>query len=188
MISWVTGCRPNNWIPFPPGTAVFFLPHNPLHLLSLGRQLDNCTERVRNTSSFCPPSPRTPLHTTCSNFEKYSSRCTLLLTLITHNFCLTGSHDSASYSITSSSGIAPDALPFVRRLAKVFGPLVRRFVFNWSVTQHASVKEQLHCGVRFVFDKFKLQFNVILICMCFQTVSAGGMQVFESSGFLYCVA
>jgi hypothetical protein len=45
MISWVTGCRPDNWIPFPPGTAVFFLPHNPLHLLSLGRQLDICVQR-----------------------------------------------------------------------------------------------------------------------------------------------
>jgi len=118
-----------------------------------------------------------PLHTTCSNFEKCSSRCILLLTLITRNFRLTGSHDSASYSITSSSGIAPDASRCVRRLAKVFGPLVRRFVFNWSVTQHASVKEQLHCGVRFVFDKFKLQFNAILICVCFQALIAGGMQV-----------
>jgi len=122
------------------------------------------------------------LHTICSNFEKYSSKCILLLTLITHYFHLTGSHDSASYSITSSSGIAPDALPFVRRLAKVFGPLVRRFVFNWSVTQHASVKEQLHCGVRFVFDKFKLQFSVILICVCFQVLIACGMQVVSHLG------
>jgi len=123
-----------------------------------------------------------PLHTTCSNFEKYSSRCILWLTLIAHNFCLTGSHDSASYSITPSSGIAPDAIPLVRRLAKVFGPLVRRFVFNWSVTQHASVKEQLHCGVRFVFDKFKLQFNVILIRVCFQALVAGGVQVVSLLG------
>jgi hypothetical protein len=118
-----------------------------------------------------------PLHTTCSNFEKYSNRFILFVTLITRSFHLTGSHDSASYSITPSSGIAPDALPFVRRLAKVFGPLVRHFVFNWSVTQHASVKEQLHCGVRFVFDKFKLQFNMICICMCFQAFIACGMQV-----------
>jgi hypothetical protein len=72
---------------------------------------------------------------------------------------VTGSHDSASCSITPSSGIAPDAIPCVQRLAKMFGPLVKRFVFKWSVTQHASIKEQLHCGVRFVCDKFKLQFN-----------------------------
>jgi hypothetical protein len=102
--------------------------------------------------------------------------------LITRVFRLTGSHDSASYSITSSSGIAPDALPLVRRLAKVFGPLVRHFVFNWSVTQHASVKEQLHCGVRFVYYKFKLQFNVILICVCFQAFIVGGMQVVSHLG------
>lgn len=104
------------------------------------------------------------------------------VTLITRNFHLTGSHDSASCSITSSSGIAPDALPFVRQLAKVFGPLVRHFVFNWSVTQHASVKEQLHCGVRFVSDKFKLQFNVIRICVFFQALIAGGMQVVSHVG------
>jgi hypothetical protein len=86
--------------------------------------------------------------------------------LITSNIYLTGSHDSASYSITPSSGMAPDALPFVRRLAKVFGPLVKHFVFNWSVTQHASIKEQLYCGVRFVCDKFKLQFSASDSCLC----------------------
>jgi hypothetical protein len=63
---------------------------------------------------------------------------------------LTGSHDSASYSITPSSEVSPDAIPFVRQLAKVFGPIVKRFVFNWSVTQQVSIKEQLHGGVRFV--------------------------------------
>lgn len=123
-----------------------------------------------------------PLHTVHSDFEKYSNRQILLLTLITCTFHLIGSHDSASYSITSSSEVAPDALPWVRQLAKVFGPLVRRFLFNWSVTQHASVKEQLHCGVRFVFDTFKLQFNVILICLCFQAFIAGGMEVVRHLG------
>lgn len=58
-----------------------------------------------------------------------------------------GSHDSGSYSITPSAGMAPDALPFVRQLAKVFGPLVKFFVYNWSVTQHASIADQLKSGI-----------------------------------------
>lgn len=61
-----------------------------------------------------------------------------------------GSHDSASYSITPSAGLSPDAIPFVRQLAKVFGPLVKRFVFNWSVTQQITIKEQLQCGIRYL--------------------------------------
>jgi hypothetical protein len=76
----------------------------------------------------------------------------------------------------------------VRRFAKVFGPFVRHFVFNWSVTQHASVKEQLHCGVRFVFDTFRLQFNVILLCLCFQAFIAGGMEVVRHLGaYTICI-
>jgi hypothetical protein len=69
---------------------------------------------------------------------------------VASNICVTGSHDSASYSIKPSSRLSPDSLPFVRQLGKVFGPVVKRFVFNWSVTQHASIKEQLYSGVRLV--------------------------------------
>ncbi|XP_069698343.1 PI-PLC X domain-containing protein 3 isoform X1 [Periplaneta americana] len=61
-----------------------------------------------------------------------------------------GSHDSGSYSITPSSPMSPDAIPFVRQLARVLGPLVKHFVHNWSVTQRASVSEQLRAGIRYL--------------------------------------
>ncbi|KAI5749186.1 hypothetical protein M8J76_005317 [Diaphorina citri] len=61
-----------------------------------------------------------------------------------------GSHDTMTYAIKKSSGIAPDASKQVRFLDKVFGPLVKRVVFNWSVTQHSNITEQLNMGVRYL--------------------------------------
>ncbi|KAJ9584898.1 hypothetical protein L9F63_020753, partial [Diploptera punctata] len=61
-----------------------------------------------------------------------------------------GSHDSGTYSITSSAPMSPDALPFVRGVAKVFGRLVKTFVHNWSITQRLSIKDQLKSGIRYV--------------------------------------
>ena len=70
----------------------------------------------------------------------------------------------------------------MRGLAKVFGPLVKHFVFNWSVTQHVSIKEQLHSGVRFVYDKFKLKFSASDSHLY---MFSGDLQT-VSFGFSYC--
>ncbi|XP_066992372.1 PI-PLC X domain-containing protein 3 isoform X3 [Anabrus simplex] len=61
-----------------------------------------------------------------------------------------GSHDSGSCSITPSSTIAPDTSHTIQELGKVFGPIVRRLVYNWVVTQHANITDQLMEGVRYL--------------------------------------
>ncbi|XP_047108565.1 PI-PLC X domain-containing protein 3 isoform X1 [Schistocerca piceifrons] len=62
-----------------------------------------------------------------------------------------GTHDSGSSSITRMSPIAPDSGPLVRRLGKIFGPIVKFLVYNWVVTQQTSLTEQLKYGIRY-FD------------------------------------
>uniref|UniRef100_A0A8D8VD77 PI-PLC X domain-containing protein 3 n=2 Tax=Cacopsylla melanoneura TaxID=428564 RepID=A0A8D8VD77_9HEMI len=61
-----------------------------------------------------------------------------------------GSHDTMTYSIKKNSGIAPDATKEVKILSKIFGPLAKRIVYNWSVTQHLNITDQLNMGVRYL--------------------------------------
>ncbi|XP_066992369.1 PI-PLC X domain-containing protein 3 isoform X1 [Anabrus simplex] len=75
-----------------------------------------------------------------------------------------GSHDSGSCSITPSSTIAPDTSHTIQELGKVFGPIVRRLVYNWVVTQHANITDQLMEGVRPVtLDLFHAQCHVTTV-------------------------
>jgi len=38
----------------------------------------------------------------------------------------------------------------VRRLEQIFGPVTRAILYNWSVTQRATLEEQLRNGVRYL--------------------------------------
>ncbi|KAL6079631.1 PI-PLC X domain-containing protein 1 [Balamuthia mandrillaris] len=56
---------------------------------------------------------------------------------------LPGTHDSATYCLTSRSSFAPDASSFVQRMPK-------RFVRDWAVTQSLSLYQQLQAGIRYL--------------------------------------
>ncbi|XP_013140958.1 PREDICTED: PI-PLC X domain-containing protein 3 isoform X3 [Papilio polytes] len=58
-----------------------------------------------------------------------------------------GSHDSMTYGITESSGIAPDAEPIVKKLY----PLFRGTILRWTITQAVDTSQQLLIGIRY-FD------------------------------------
>ncbi|XP_014357772.2 PI-PLC X domain-containing protein 3 isoform X1 [Papilio machaon] len=58
-----------------------------------------------------------------------------------------GSHDSMTYGITESSGIAPDAEPIVKKLY----PLFRGTILRWTITQAIDTSQQLLIGIRY-FD------------------------------------
>ncbi|KAF4532764.1 hypothetical protein B566_EDAN003544 [Ephemera danica] len=55
-----------------------------------------------------------------------------------------------TYCLTPARRVSPDAPESVQFLARVFGSLARRIVCNWSVTQRASVLEQLRGGIRYL--------------------------------------
>ena len=61
-----------------------------------------------------------------------------------------GSHDSFTSTITSSSKISPDAEPVVQNL-KCLGPLLGVVVSRWARTQDHDITRQLSSGVRY-FD------------------------------------
>lgn len=62
-----------------------------------------------------------------------------------------GSHDSFSYTITPHSKLGPDASRLVKYLNRLLGPVMRRFVYKWSITQTCNIQTQLHLGIRY-FD------------------------------------
>lgn len=59
-----------------------------------------------------------------------------------------GSHDSMTYGITESSGIAPDAEPIVKKLY----PLFRGTILRWTITQAVDTSQQLLIGIRYSYS------------------------------------
>lgn len=59
-----------------------------------------------------------------------------------------GSHDSFSYTITPHSQLGPDASRLVKFLNRIIGPVMRRFVYKWSITQKFNIQNQLLQGIR----------------------------------------
>lgn len=57
-----------------------------------------------------------------------------------------GSHDSMTYSITRSSGLAPDAEPILKRLY----PLFQGTILRWTITQSIDALQQLLIGNRYL--------------------------------------
>ncbi|CAG9788610.1 unnamed protein product [Diatraea saccharalis] len=57
-----------------------------------------------------------------------------------------GSHDSMTFSINGSSGLAPDAEPILHRLY----PLFRGTIIRWTVTQALNTMQQLLIGIRYL--------------------------------------
>ncbi|VVC40810.1 Phosphatidylinositol-specific phospholipase C, X domain,PLC-like phosphodiesterase, TIM beta/alpha-barrel [Cinara cedri] len=62
-----------------------------------------------------------------------------------------GSHDSFSYTITPHSQLGPDASKFIKYLNHLLGPIMRRFIYKWSITQKCNIQHQLNQGIRY-FD------------------------------------
>ncbi|KAE8752855.1 hypothetical protein FOCC_FOCC000199 [Frankliniella occidentalis] len=87
-----------------------------------------------------------------NNFERWMGDLPDSLKCIPINhLAIPGTHDSMSCGISRSSGISPDSTAVVKALGKLFGPVVRPFVFKWCVTQHRTAEEQLLSGIRY-FD------------------------------------
>lgn len=63
---------------------------------------------------------------------------------------VSGSHDSFTSGINTSSDLAPDAEDILKKL-QWLGPIVKKFIVDWSRTQDSSVSDQLKNGVRY-FD------------------------------------
>ncbi|KAJ8350860.1 hypothetical protein SKAU_G00259900 [Synaphobranchus kaupii] len=69
------------------------------------------------------------------------------------NLAIPGSHNTVTYCLDRNdrSPVDPKQPDLLRKLDKYMKPLIRPFVYKWSITQEYDVKEQLDAGVRY-FD------------------------------------
>lgn len=63
---------------------------------------------------------------------------------------LPGTHDTGTYAITMQSRIAPDLDPKLKSLIEITGPLGKKIIKNWSVTQNLNITGQLNAGIRYL--------------------------------------
>jgi len=61
-----------------------------------------------------------------------------------------GTHNSGSYSITSTSDYSHDAPPFITSIPLAFSALLKPLSSSWSVCQHKTIFEQLQSGIRYL--------------------------------------
>uniref|UniRef100_A0A4W5LQM8 Phosphatidylinositol-specific phospholipase C, X domain containing 1 n=1 Tax=Hucho hucho TaxID=62062 RepID=A0A4W5LQM8_9TELE len=68
------------------------------------------------------------------------------------NLAIPGSHNAITYCLDKSDRSPVDLTQpdLLQKLDKYMKPLIRPFVYKWAVTQEATVKEQLDCGVRYL--------------------------------------
>ncbi|XP_072024994.1 PI-PLC X domain-containing protein 3-like [Amphiura filiformis] len=66
------------------------------------------------------------------------------------NIAIAGSHDSFSFYLDHTSEVASGPPGTVRNLVSVFGATAKKIMYNWSVTQSLTFKEQLDHGIRYL--------------------------------------
>lgn len=61
-----------------------------------------------------------------------------------------GSHDTMTYTINRHSDVGPDEPRYIRALGRYCSFVSKPVIFNWSITQHESIKDQLDGGIRYL--------------------------------------
>ncbi|KAG7188953.1 hypothetical protein KM043_008552 [Ampulex compressa] len=61
-----------------------------------------------------------------------------------------GSHDTMTYTIERRNDVGPDEPAFIRALGRYCSIVSKPIIFNWSITQHEGIKEQLNGGIRYL--------------------------------------
>lgn len=55
-----------------------------------------------------------------------------------------------TYTIQRSNNVGPDEPAFIRTLGRYCSIVAKPVIFNWSITQHDNIKEQLNGGIRYL--------------------------------------
>ncbi|XP_076383691.1 PI-PLC X domain-containing protein 2 isoform X1 [Megalopta genalis] len=61
-----------------------------------------------------------------------------------------GSHNTMTYTINRRNDVGPDAPNYVRALGRYCSLVSKPIIFNWSITQHDNIKDQLNGGIRYL--------------------------------------
>lgn len=65
-------------------------------------------------------------------------------------FTIPGSHNTMTYTIERTNDVGPDESKILQRLGKYLSPIAKPIIFNWSINQYDTVKEQLNGGIRYL--------------------------------------
>ncbi|XP_076285283.1 PI-PLC X domain-containing protein 2 isoform X2 [Lasioglossum baleicum] len=61
-----------------------------------------------------------------------------------------GSHNTMTYTINRRNDVGPDEPNYIRALGRYCSLVSKPIIFNWSVTQHDNIKDQLNGGIRYL--------------------------------------
>nr|XP_003703232.1 PREDICTED: PI-PLC X domain-containing protein 3 [Megachile rotundata] len=66
------------------------------------------------------------------------------------HLAIPGSHNTMTYTISKNNGVGPDEPRYIRALGRYCSIVSKPIIFNWSITQHDNVKDQLNGGIRYL--------------------------------------
>ncbi|OXU22116.1 hypothetical protein TSAR_004540, partial [Trichomalopsis sarcophagae] len=73
-----------------------------------------------------------------------------LRTIPVVQLAIPGSHNSMTYTIDRSDDVGPDEPELIRSLGRLFATVAKPIIFNWSINQNITIKDQLNGGIRYL--------------------------------------
>lgn len=66
------------------------------------------------------------------------------------HLAIPGSHNTMTYTIKRHNDVGPDEPKYIRALGRYCSFVSKPIIFNWSITQHENIKDQLNSGIRYL--------------------------------------
>lgn len=66
------------------------------------------------------------------------------------HLAIPGSHNTMTYTIKRHNDVGPDEPKYIRALGRYCSFVSKPIIFNWSITQHENIKDQLNGGIRYL--------------------------------------
>lgn len=66
------------------------------------------------------------------------------------HLAIPGSHNTMTYTIKRHNDVGPDEPKYIRTLGRYCSFVSKPIIFNWSITQHENIKDQLNGGIRYL--------------------------------------
>lgn len=87
----------------------------------------------------------------CENLEFWMTRLPVVLRNVPIiHLAIPGSHNTTTYTIERFNDVGADESAVIQFLGRYFPIISKPIIFNWSVTQYDTVKEQLNGGIRYL--------------------------------------
>ncbi|XP_017757785.1 PREDICTED: PI-PLC X domain-containing protein 3 isoform X1 [Eufriesea mexicana] len=106
--------------------------------------------KTKDTSVF-PHKPKQKDTTLNQELEYWMTRLPdALKNLPIIHLAIPGSHNTMTYTINRNNDVGPDEPRYIRALGRYCSFVSKPILFNWSITQHENIKNQLDGGIRYL--------------------------------------